>query len=615
MTICKLIYGAVGMRCTRRMLFLFMVVCLAIIPVFGIDRNTLENRHRDAVSETPGRLEELSNLAMTGIVEKYGLRGGAAIFCELPDQFSFSREFATMFEKTVVDGNRMNAIGLSGRSVTLSGAARKDIKILQFILGFQYLQPDSTTVQSIKETDAGIQVDYLTPDDYPLKVIFDRQNYLIQSFSYTSSLGIPHEFTFRKYRSVGGLVLPYTIHESGDNPAVYTFSDIYVNQGISGSRFKIPSKTLNITMPDRGWGRIPINAYFGVPFVKGWIGNSPALTFLLDFNLPFSVIDRNIASQLGLTATGKIVYPTRYPTSEYSILNVSSFLLREIEFKDKMFLTGDMMPASINIQLPIHGILGADFFCENVITLDLDQEELIFFNPKSFKYSGIGKKIPLRSSLDGYSMVFQLNGVEVNLEISTSLGDSILLTEKSSAARAIQERRRASVDAVSTGIQFGVPEKIIRLNSIKISDYDLPMSFVHIADFPETSPLSRLDRGWIGCNALKRFTIVFDFPKSNLYLKPSGKLETPDVYNASGMFVIKSGNKIYVQQVIKGSPAERAGIQPGDIVLQINQIPAENMVYDRIYDNLTLTRSRTLPMKIQRGEEEISVELTARSPF
>jgi hypothetical protein len=585
------------------------------VSLYAIDKTTLELRHARAVAETGDALNDLSDLSMVGNVEKYGLRGGIGIFYEKPNRFALALDFPTTFEKYVISGNSLQSTELSGRAVELAGLSRRDMKVLQFILGLQYLDEDFGYMDTIKEAGELIECGYVTSDGFPVKIVFDAGNYLIRSFSFTSSLGYTREFTIKRFRSVSGLVIPSSMEENSANPAEYTFSDIYVNQGIPSGRFSLSPKPFTVSFPERGWGRLPIDQYFGLPLVKAWIGDSPALTFLVDLNMPFSVIDQNIASQLGLNTSGQFSVPTRYPTSDFSITRVASFLLREVEFKNKVFMCCDMLPSSINVQLPIHGIIGCDLFYDLVLTLDLTQDQMFVFEPKSFSYDNLGEKATLIPGAYGYSISCRMEGVDIFLEIATALQDSVLLTEPSYAARMIRDRRRNFITAFSDGLQFGVPEKIYKVRNLSIAGIDLPETYVHVADYPADTVLSRIDRGWFGCNLLNRFVLNFDFPKSTLYLKPSTRMNNRDTFNSAGLYVIKSGQNIVVDNIAEGSPAEEAGLKAGDILVEINQIPAESMIFDRIYYSFRLAPNEKLPLKVKRGEEVTDLELTVTRNF
>ena len=369
-----------------------------------------------------------------------------------------------------------------------------------------------------------------------------------------------------------------------------------------------------IGLPDKGAVRLPLQIYFRLPLVKAWIGNSPALTFLVDLGQPFSVIDRSIATQLGLNPSGRISRPTRYLGSEFSVARIPSLLLREVDFKDRVFLVTNMMPPSANVQLPIHGVIGNDVFSQAVVQLDMAGEQLRLFAPRAFSAGG-ARKVPLQSQGGMLMVPANLDGVDTWLELTTSYGDSILFGATSPAAQALAQKipgwgrrfhpgpaiRRAGADPPGRRLDRGI--------------HGVQGPLVHLAQFPADSFLSRRQAGWLGTGILRRFTVSLDFPGNTLYLEPGPSLAEPDLYNATGLYVVKTGGRVVVQQVIKGSPADKAGLQVGDTVVSVNDYPGEQVVFDRLYGFFYLPGDGSVKLKAQRDGTELEATLKNESPF
>jgi hypothetical protein len=78
----------------------------------------------------------------------------------------------------------------------------------------------------------------------------------------------------------------------------------------------------------------------------------------------------------------------------------------------------------------------------------------------------------------------------------------------------------------------------------------------------------------LGLGFLSRFVVTFDFPRRRLYLTKSQYFDRPDRRNLSGLHLETKGGEIAVTLVDQGSPGAKAGIQPGDVVLQIGTLRA-----------------------------------------
>ncbi len=603
------------MRALQGYFVFCLLLALLTAPAWAIDSSTLLARHKQAVFSDVDRMNSISTIEMTGTVERYGLQGNVGIYINRPDRFSLIARFPLMTEQEVIRGNQVEVLQPSGRVVQPSPPGQAETRVLQFVLGFRYLQLNDGLADNVREDGTSIIAQYRLENNLLAEITYDSRNYLITGFSFTDTMGRTHKWEMDSYQLVDGVNLPKRIRAYGTNPAVYSLTNTYVDQDISSDRYTLPAQPVAYDIPDRGWVRIPFETYFSLPLVKGWVGNSPALTFLVDLSLPFSVIDKTIASQLGLESSGKVNYPTRYPLSDFAITRIPSFLLREIDYHNKVFFVTDMMPPSINVQLPIHGILGADMFSNTAFSIDIGDELIYIYEPKGYRYEGAGDKLPLESDLTGYSLPCTVDGFDFQAEVATSLGDGLLMTTNSQAANVIRQSQSRSAEAFSTGLQYGIPEKIYNPPNIRLGTQTVPYPLVHIAEFPGSNPLSSMRCNWIGCGILGRFKATFDFTRDTAYLEPGKNFSRPSLYNTTGMYVIKSGGNVVVQRIVPGSAAAKAGLQPGDIIRQIGEYPVQNMVFDHVYRNLMVESGRQIPLKIVRGDEEKDITLLTQSPF
>jgi serine protease Do len=70
--------------------------------------------------------------------------------------------------------------------------------------------------------------------------------------------------------------------------------------------------------------------------------------------------------------------------------------------------------------------------------------------------------------------------------------------------------------------------------------------------------------GIIGLPVIQRLNLATDVKRGLLWTRPNGLPPAPWRYNMSGLWIDRRGNGIVADRVGKGSPAEAAGIAPGD---------------------------------------------------
>ena len=97
---------------------------------------------------------------------------------------------------------------------------------------------------------------------------------------------------------------------------------------------------------------------------------------------------------------------------------------------------------------------------------------------------------------------------------------------------------------------------------MKLGAYRFQDAIINIDD-PAVTLASEFD-GLLGIGLLRLFTVGFDAGGSTLWLKPDAALGDPFVYDYSGLVEGFSNGVTTVKEASRGSPAEEAGLRPGN---------------------------------------------------
>ncbi|MBP7864875.1 MAG: PDZ domain-containing protein [Acidobacteria bacterium] len=601
-----------------RLILAAFLASASFLALSAMDVAALLEKHRAALASDLDALGRVDRLQMTGTVSKYNLKGDVTFMSAGADRFAVEHKFGEWREKAVLTGKTGEVLNLMGWVRPLQSDELAEYQAIRYVLSLQYLKDLDRPGARLQEGPDALTVQVTLEEGIRLDIRFSPATFLIQSFAFTDADGAPRTILLEEYREAKGVKFPAKVRDQAANPAEYTIQEIQVGGG-GDAFFALPTENRGFSPSEKKPYRLTLKKYFGFPLVSAWIGNSPALTFLVDLGLPFSVIDRTIAGQLGLMSEGTLVKAVKYPINEFGFVEVPMFQFREqgnvAEFKNRIFLTTDMIPTCANVQLAIHGILGCDFFRQNCVALDLNGDNLRILHPKDFALEKQGTPIPLTNQHGVYEIPFTIDDVNTSLEFTTSSDTCILLSEKCPGAETLSRKAAGRVEALSLGLYYGIPEWIFLAQSVRCGEIPALPCYVHVLRYPENHPLANHRSGWAGCGLWKRFTCYLDFPRSEVTLVPNDRLKEPDCFNSTGVYVIKSGGRIVVQQVIPGTPAEKAGLQPGDIVTEILANPADAFVFERIYYNFCKPKGEKIPMKIQRGEEALPVEITTEAPL
>ena len=121
-------------------------------------------------------------------------------------------------------------------------------------------------------------------------------------------------------------------------------------------------------------------------------GNSEDLRFAFDTGCGRTVLDRSVASRLGLRASEKS-----------SIGGVGTGRVTVDVVKNASLQLGDVRIDGVDLNLvddtheekDIAGIIGYDLLCGSVVTLDYKQPAIVISSPSLFQYHGNGDVLPL----------------------------------------------------------------------------------------------------------------------------------------------------------------------------------------------------------------------------
>lgn len=352
--------------------------------------------------------------------------------------------------------------------------------------------------------------------------------------------------------------------------------------------------------------------------------NGKKLSFLLDTGVSSTVIlNIKVTDSLKLRNTEKIKIQG-LGVGEFvdAIKSTNNFINigKNITNKShKIFLILDGgINLSNRIGEEIHGIIGGDLFKDFIVKINYSSKHITFYKPEMYHYKKCIKceVMPLSFIADKpYIQVianfYDTTKINTKLLIDTGGSDALWLFENKESGIKVPEK--FFDDYLGQGLNGNIYGKRSRIKSLNIGQFLLKDITV---SFPDTLSLSQSmlyhnRRGTIGSESLKRFHLIIDYPNKKItFLKNARFFSDEFNYNMSGIEiayngqmlvsekVIKdyqstSGNKvsnaekgitidfeysyvlslkpsIQVTDVRKDSPAEVAGVQVGDYLLEVN---------------------------------------------
>jgi len=124
--------------------------------------------------------------------------------------------------------------------------------------------------------------------------------------------------------------------------------------------------------------------------------------------------------------------------------------------------------------------------------------------------------------------------------------------------------------------------------------------------------------GIIGNTLLARFTVIIDYTREKLFLKPKRKYNKGFDFDKSGITLFAVGSDLdqyYVVAVIQDSPADLAGIKPGDLIIKFGRRKTKKMSLDKINRKLSKKEGKLIKLTLKRGDEEIKTSFRLKEWF
>ncbi len=256
--------------------------------------------------------------------------------------------------------------------------------------------------------------------------------------------------------------------------------------------------------------------------------------------------------------------------------------------------------------IPVHGLIGYEFFSSFIVKINYFTGMLKLYSPSVSYIPRKGYKIPIeiedrKPYLTASISTEPGKQKDVKLIIDTGAGHPISLETDSLQPYKVPEPNiRANL---GVGLSGAINGYIARIPSVKIGKYELKKVISAFPDYKDAAGkfLSIQRNGNIGNTILRRFSVVFDYNNSCIYLKPNSRFKESFEHDMSGIELAQAPpdyKHLYIARIEPGSAAEQAGLMENDEILAINLKPVNEMGMEDIYDLFRSGNKKSLVLRI-----------------
>jgi len=369
--------------------------------------------------------------------------------------------------------------------------------------------------------------------------------------------------------------------------------------------------------------RIPIEIYNNLIVIPVVLNGALPLKFILDTGVRTAILtEKTFSDILNLSYSRKYIIsgPGGEQLIEAYITNNVSLELPGVSGRGHALLVlgQDYLELRNYLGTDVHGILGYELFSRFIIEVDYDKKMLTLYQPKRFKVRRNFQAIPIKiEDTKPYltTSVVLADGTQLSAKLLVDSGASHgLMLEPTSDPRILVPGSSVS-SIIGRGLGGEITGKVGRIRSLKIGNYLIKNV---IANFPD--PNSYFDslklgatqrNGAIGGEVLSRFTVIFNFPKEEIYLKKNNSFKKKFHYNLSGLTVKAKGSRLNVFEVIEvreQSVADMAGVAAGDLILSINGISTSSLDLNSINGFFNLKPGKKIHLIVDRKGHQLKLD-------
>ncbi|PQV45679.1 aspartyl protease [Jejuia pallidilutea] len=393
--------------------------------------------------------------------------------------------------------------------------------------------------------------------------------------------------------------------------------------------------------------------------------NGVKLSFLFDTGVSKPIIFNilNVSDSLSVKPTETIFLRGLGAGASIAALKFKNNVLKigdAIKINQDLYaIYNTMLDFTPKLGVPIHGIIGFDILKDFIVEINYSKQFLKLHHPDSFSYKDCRTCEVFNLEFHNnkpymYAMVHNENkNLPVKLLIDTGGSDALWLFEDKE--KGITSGDYYFNDFLGHGLNGSVFGKRSKVDAFSLKHFRLKN--VNVA-YPDQASIKfnnmMEDRnGSVSGNILKRFNIIMDYGKAKITLKRNGNFNKRFGYNKSGIILeyrgyrfVKTKNKDFeiknrgynasvspnyvalnnnfeislkpafaVVELREGSPAETAGVQKGDVILNINGKDTHNYSLQQITKFFHAEEGKTIKLVVDRNGNKRTFSFKLSNPL
>lgn len=262
--------------------------------------------------------------------------------------------------------------------------------------------------------------------------------------------------------------------------------------------------------------------------------------------------------------------------------------------------------------IKIDGIVGYSFLSRYIVHINYDSLRISVYTRGTVKYPRGGFMLkPILTSIPVVAAtVKDEQQITSRFYFDTGAGMCLLLSaefvEDSSLLRS--KKRWYKTQAEGLGGKMAMKQGVIR--QVRLGPYRFRNVPTYIFDDEYNITSYPYLGGLIGNDLLRRFNLILNYEKKDMYLVPNSHFREPFDYSYTGLGMYMIDGAIRVVDIMEGSPAEKAGLMPGDILIGVQNNLSRNI---QVYKNLMQHPGQKVKLLVSRNGSLLELTMKVKN--
>jgi len=260
----------------------------------------------------------------------------------------------------------------------------------------------------------------------------------------------------------------------------------------------------------------------------------------------------------------------------------------------------------------IDGIIGYSFLSRYIVHINYDSSLISVYAKGSIKYPKGGYLLrPVMTNIPvTYATIKDEYEVYNRFYFDTGAGMCLLLSSDFVEDSVFLRTKTTWHEAQGQGLGGKTPMQQGVVKFFRLGPYRFRNVPTYIFDDEYNITSYPYLGGLIGNDLLKKFNLIINYDKRDIHLLPNKHFREKFDYSYTGLGMYMVDGKVKAVDIMKGSPAAKAGFKPDDIIMAVSNNFSNNI---QVYKNLMQTPGQKVKILVLRDQAPLLLTLKVKS--